>query len=552
MTNSERRVQRVRKALDPPGEARDDIEILCRAGPHGWATPGVRLRQRRGGLGRAALAVAHAPGDDLPAARGARRHPVAVLRARTTRARSSCTAGCGRSRCAARGRRSGSSSTSRRSTSSTTTSRCGSPPGGGSTRTTPACRAAAWPRRCAGRRRSTSRRRTRAASASSRASVVQVSSRRGTVVAPVRVDPDLRPGLVFMTFHFPDQVDTNLLTIDATDPRSGTAEFKAAAIRIDKLRSGVGAGPRPRDHPRGVALMDLRIHGAEATEEERAAVDGMLGPPLTGWVGGARAEEGERTAHGGHDAREQRHLLLPTLHAVHDRIGWISPGALDYVCRAPDRPAGRGLRRRQLLRPLRARAARAHGRSRLQRHRLHVPRRRRADARARGAGRPARRAPGQRPRDLARAPCLGLCERAPAAMVTHSGEDAYEHVIAPAGADAVLEALAAPPLRRHRRLTCRSQTDRGLRLLRRVGLVDPAQPRRLPGARRLRGAAAGDRARPAGGGRRGHRRRASSGRGGAAFPTGRKWDAVARRPVRRITWSATPTSPSRARSRTAS
>jgi hypothetical protein len=40
---------------------------------------------------------------------------------------------------------------------------------------------------------------------------------------------------VFMTFHFPDQVDTNVLTIEATDPKSGTAEFKAAAVRIDKL-----------------------------------------------------------------------------------------------------------------------------------------------------------------------------------------------------------------------------------------------------------------------------------------------------------------------------
>ena len=38
-----------------------------------------------------------------------------------------------------------------------------------------------------------------------------------------------------MTFHFPDQVDVNLLTIDATDPKSGTAEFKATAVRVDKL-----------------------------------------------------------------------------------------------------------------------------------------------------------------------------------------------------------------------------------------------------------------------------------------------------------------------------
>ncbi len=64
---------------------------------------------------------------------------------------------------------------------------------------------------------------------------VRVVSRRGAVIAPVRVDPHLKPGLVFMTFHFPDEVDTNLLTIDATDPRAGTAEFKAAAVRVEKL-----------------------------------------------------------------------------------------------------------------------------------------------------------------------------------------------------------------------------------------------------------------------------------------------------------------------------
>jgi formate dehydrogenase major subunit len=68
--------------------------------------------------------------------------------------------------------------------------------------------------------------------------VVRVTSRRGSVVAPVRLDPGLRPGLVFMTLHFPDEVDTNALTIDATDPRSGTAEFKAAAIRIERLEAG--------------------------------------------------------------------------------------------------------------------------------------------------------------------------------------------------------------------------------------------------------------------------------------------------------------------------
>jgi len=55
------------------------------------------------------------------------------------------------------------------------------------------------------------------------------------VLAPVRIDHTLRPGLAFMTFHFPDQVETNVLTIEATDPKSGTAEFKASAIRVEKL-----------------------------------------------------------------------------------------------------------------------------------------------------------------------------------------------------------------------------------------------------------------------------------------------------------------------------
>jgi predicted molibdopterin-dependent oxidoreductase YjgC len=70
---------------------------------------------------------------------------------------------------------------------------------------------------------------------------VRVTSRRGTLEAPVRTDPGLRPGLAFMTLHFQDDVATNLLTIDATDPKSGTAEFKATAIRVDKLEAPVPA-----------------------------------------------------------------------------------------------------------------------------------------------------------------------------------------------------------------------------------------------------------------------------------------------------------------------
>ena len=76
---------------------------------------------------------------------------------------------------------------------------------------------------------------------------VRVTSRRGTVDAPVRFDTGLRPGLAFMTLHFPDDVATNLLTIDAADPKSGTAEFKATAIRIERVTkpaAAVAAGRR--------------------------------------------------------------------------------------------------------------------------------------------------------------------------------------------------------------------------------------------------------------------------------------------------------------------
>ncbi|HZD80607.1 MAG TPA: molybdopterin-dependent oxidoreductase, partial [Actinomycetota bacterium] len=71
--------------------------------------------------------------------------------------------------------------------------------------------------------------------------VVRVTSRRGTVDAPVAIDRSLRPGLAFMNLHFQDLVATNVLTVDATDARSGTAEFKATAIRIEKLLSPAAA-----------------------------------------------------------------------------------------------------------------------------------------------------------------------------------------------------------------------------------------------------------------------------------------------------------------------
>jgi predicted molibdopterin-dependent oxidoreductase YjgC len=40
---------------------------------------------------------------------------------------------------------------------------------------------------------------------------------------------------VFMTLHFPDEVAVNELTLDTVDPKSGTSEFKATAVRIEKI-----------------------------------------------------------------------------------------------------------------------------------------------------------------------------------------------------------------------------------------------------------------------------------------------------------------------------
>jgi formate dehydrogenase major subunit len=64
---------------------------------------------------------------------------------------------------------------------------------------------------------------------------IRVVSRRGAVEAPVWLDPSLRPGLASFTPHFTEEVDVNVLTNDAWDPKSGTSEFKATAVRIEKL-----------------------------------------------------------------------------------------------------------------------------------------------------------------------------------------------------------------------------------------------------------------------------------------------------------------------------
>ena len=80
--------------------------------------------------------------------------------------------------------------------------------------------------------------------------------------------------------------------------------------------------------------MDLHVVGPLASPAERAAVDSVLGPAPTGlWAGATDAPADGRAARTGRAAREQRHLLLPVLHAIQDRIGHISSPALNYACR---------------------------------------------------------------------------------------------------------------------------------------------------------------------------------------------------------------------------
>ena len=60
---------------------------------------------------------------------------------------------------------------------------------------------------------------------------VRVTSRRGTVLLRVHVSPKARPGVVFIPMHF-SEAAANLLTIDALDPQAKIPEFKACAVDI--------------------------------------------------------------------------------------------------------------------------------------------------------------------------------------------------------------------------------------------------------------------------------------------------------------------------------
>ncbi|WP_017624430.1 NAD(P)H-dependent oxidoreductase subunit E [Nocardiopsis chromatogenes] len=333
--------------------------------------------------------------------------------------------------------------------------------------------------------------------------------------------------------------------------------------------------------------MDLQHLDTPPSDAERAAVDALLGPPGSAWEGGERTGGDLRRADGGQAARGRRDLLLPALHAVNDRIGWISEGALGYICRRLTVPPADAYgvasfysmfalheRPRRVLHVCTDIACAAKGSGRICRtleERLGPP--------GHGSAPPPDGEEGGHRDDpgvaWAESPCLGMCERAPAALAIEAGDPPGYAVSAPAdpdvlcappgprptGADgedradgtAAGRAAPPPPASSNGHRTPAHPTtfspdplaplpaeppaeaavpqagDTGLLLLGRIGAVDPTD---LDSYRAAGGYTALRRAIALG--PSGVIREVTDsglvGRGGAAFPTGRKWAGTAQRP----------------------
>ncbi|MGW4546180.1 NAD(P)H-dependent oxidoreductase subunit E [Streptomyces violaceorubidus] len=314
--------------------------------------------------------------------------------------------------------------------------------------------------------------------------------------------------------------------------------------------------------------MDLRFGDSKPTDEERAAVDALLGPPESSWEGADRSDADLRWARGGREARDRRDQLLPALHALNDRVGWISEGALDYVCRRLTVPPAEayGVATFYAMFSVRPRPATV----------LHVC----TDLACTAAGAPAlcadieSRLGPESGVHVERSPCLGLCERAPATLTVRAGLASARPGVPPLGEfeDEPVQADrgsggAAPGVgngegRRgrdtlHTTAVCAPATPATavaaattpesapaeptpeaavpqagtptLTLLHRIGTVDPAS---LDDYRAHGGYTALRRAFELG--PAGVIREVTDsgllGRGGAAFPTGRKWQATAAQP----------------------
>jgi NADH-quinone oxidoreductase subunit F len=253
--------------------------------------------------------------------------------------------------------------------------------------------------------------------------------------------------------------------------------------------------------------VDVETRAVPPTDHEREAVESVLGPT---------SDRRPHDAVGGHRLRADRPLLLPTLHAVNDRVGWISQEAIDHIAERLDISPAEvyGVATFYALLSTDARPT----------HQVHVC----VDLACRSGG-------GVTERDLPAgahpSPCLGMCERAPAAFVIDAGDPCVRAVQGHA-TSSVVAALAAgdapdpddeaPPAAAVPQI---GRTGHDLVLLRRAGRIDPADfdayvadggLAALDRAREIGPAAVIDAVDEAG----------LLGRGGAAFPTARKWAAV--------------------------
>jgi NADH-quinone oxidoreductase subunit F len=274
--------------------------------------------------------------------------------------------------------------------------------------------------------------------------------------------------------------------------------------------------------------LDIRTTGGPPTAAEIAAVDGVLGPPESLWEGGTRTSADDHFARGGQALRSRRDLLLPVLHGLQDEVGWISRGGLDYACRRLNVPPAEAYG-----------VASFYDRFALaEQPALVVSVCDDIACICAGADDLCREletefgAPGSAKGGSIwrRSPCLGLCDRAPAIGIERSGAGAThaQGRVAPAWADGVIAVLAGGkwPVNEGSPLPPQGP----VRLLRRIGAVDPES---IDSYRAVGGFGALRRALEMGPEAviREVTEAKLLGRGGAAFPTGRKWESVAKAPV---------------------
>ena len=278
--------------------------------------------------------------------------------------------------------------------------------------------------------------------------------------------------------------------------------------------------------------MDLRLGATvPATDEERAAIASVLGPAETGWDGGQRTAADGHVAYGGRAARARRHLLITVLHAVQERIGWISPGAIDHIAERLTVPPAEAYGVASFYALFRTTpspgavvhvcddlACQVNGAEELCERMTRRFGKEGSESAFDGAG-----------VTWQRSPCLGQCDRGSAALIQRAGADPARVGLAPADPDQIWRSLTAPDEGAGRPHVSSSSSGT-VSLLRRVGQIDPSSLgsyRAAGGYEMLR--------RAVGLGPQGVLREVKDakllGRGGAAFPTAIKWEAVAANPV---------------------